>query len=796
MSYSTAAFHVCAGGAFLANLRLIRSNDTPFQVSTSPKSTYYVSLQPTSWKGYKIKVTELDSESGRVVSQQSHSAENEISGPESILYVGPNGAGSVIVWADKSLQTLKVNVIGSKHIQSFGVENDSGEEVGNVQVHAAGDPESQSHFAVNYESQSKSWADVYHTDPQKMTVSRAYRLPLAEGKSILAASTRGGNVYFTRITKSEISVTSSALDKALATWPTSRAISEVGQFAVSEVVDRGSTAAVRFAQIEQSGDWSLVRNGELEWTRPECLSDAVEMIWADLNGAERLAHELEVEGHQNLLSAYIHRVKRHAKALQHFPMWLRELPLKVLSSLFSADGLDISQFGFGKLAIVATTQGRVLAIDTGRHGKVVWNTQVMDTLEDKWGVKLIAAHHGIATVYVDDGSSVKLDVSSGEILERTQPTEKFSSMFLVPGSTSSAAVGINSDGIPIAQNSLDGESGFIVALSEDGKVKGWSTHNLKTPVWEFLPPKGYKLTHATARPSHDPVASIGKVLGNRSVFYKYLNPNLVLVTAVGESTATFYLLDGVSGQILHTMSHSAVDVSQPITSTISENWFAYSLWADVTHTSEAKGYQLVVSELYESPIPNDRGVLDDAGNYSSIRGSTGLPRPHAISQAYVVPEAISNMVVTQTRQGITIRQLLCTLPAANAIVGIPRPVIDPRRPVGRDPTSAEVEEGLTKYTPFLDFDSKWYMTHTREVSGIRRIESSPTLLESTTLIFAYGFDVFGTRLAPSQPFDMLGKGFSKIQLLLTVVALAVGVMMLAPMVRSLQVATLVLNHIR
>jgi hypothetical protein len=143
------------------------------------------------------------------------------------------------------------------------------------------------------------------------------------------------------------------------------------------------------------------------------------------------------------------------------------------------------------------------------------------------------------------------------------------------------------------------------------------------------------------------------------------------------------------------------------------------------------------------------------------------------------------MTVTQTRQGITTRQLLCTLPSSNSIVGIPRPVLDPRRPVDRDPTSAEAEEGLFRYAPFLDFDGKWYLTHTRDVAGIKDVLSRPTLLESTSLVLAYGGDIFGTRATPSQAFDVLGKSFSKLQLVLTVVALTGGVIFLAPVVSIL-----------
>jgi hypothetical protein len=220
---------------------------------------------------------------------------------------------------------------------------------------------------------------------------------------------------------------------------------------------------------------------------------------------------------------------------------------------------------------------------------------------------------------------------------------------------------------------------------------------------------------------------------------------------------------------------------------LSENWFAYSFLARESPDS-AKGYQIVISELYESDLPNDRGVLGATTNYSSFdAGATR--KPYVISQAFTLPEKVSHMAVTQTSQGIATRQLLCTLPNSNAIVGIPRYVIAPRRPVDRDPTALEAEEGLFKYSPTLDLDPKWFLTHSREVVGIKRVISSPSLLESTSLVFAFGHDLFGTKVSASGVFDLLDKSFSKVQLLLTVAALAVGVVGLQPLVRKKQVDT-------
>ena len=87
-----------------------------------------------------------------------------------------------------------------------------------------------------------------------------------------------------------------------------------------------------------------------------------------------------------------------------------------------------------------------------------------------------------------------------------------------------------------------------------------------------------------------------------------------------------------------------------------------------------------------------------------------------------------------------------------------------------------------RYNPVIEFDPKWHLNHAREVIGIKDVITSPALLESTSLVFAYGLDVFGTRLSPSFNFDMLGKDFNKFQMLATVAALAVVTFVVTPLV--------------
>lgn len=755
------------------------SGDAPFQLSSSPTEIFYISLQSALLKGRKIKVTTLDSLNGRQTYQQTLNSENDVTGPESIVFVGANTAAPIIVWTDKARKALKANIIGTKQVTTINIDNTSGEEIKSVKVHAPKKLHSLAHFLVGYETESSSWAEVYHIDMKLATVSKAYELPQVQERSVFSTSNKDANVYFTRVTESEVTVVSSASHGILGRWVLKTPSAERALHAVSEVVDRGNTVAVRSATLVESGDWQLIRNGQLEWTRNEALAGALAATWAEADEQEDLAHQLEVEGHETLHGAYIHRVKRHINDLQYLPDWLKELPKRVLTSFLTDEVSNLDSFGIVKSVIVATENGRVIAIDSGNHGSVSWNVKAAEA--ETWNVKAIVPQPGIATVYVEDGSSVALNVSSGDIIRRTAPSTKIHSIAIVGDESGPVTVNIKEDGSPA--ESIDG-SGFLVTTSADGRVLGWTARDNKTPVWVFVPPQGQKIIRATSRPAHDPVASIGKVLGDRSVLYKYLNPNLALVTALGDNSASFYLLDAISGTVLHATMQKNVDTTQPIASAISENWFTYSFWGDIEDPSDAKGYQLVISELYESSIPNDRGPLGSASNYSSIQNLDAPSKPHVISQSFIIPEPISHMTVTQTRQGITNKQLLCTLPSSNSIIGIPRPILDPRRPINRDPTATEAEEGLFKYNPLLEFDGRWYISHARDVVGIKTMLTLPTLLESTGLVFAFGGDIFGTRVTPSQAFDILGKGFSKVQLVLTVVALGVGVTILKPMVGS------------
>jgi hypothetical protein len=788
------------------------TEDVPLQVSTNVRNVFVVSLHG-SWGGYNLKVTTLDPITGKKTNEYTLTTKGDVHTPEDVLLVGANSAAPIVAWTDKTLKNLRVNILGkSGDLHSLPLKDSDGDLV-RVTLHAPHLVHSQPHFLVHSQSAVSNRADVYHIDLASGSIKKEYELPKLPGSGAISTSSQEANVYFTRLTEDEVIVVASVSHGILGRWPVNIA-KDHGPLlhGVSEVVQRTADAyAVRSAVVTTSEEWVLVHNGAEAWSRSEGLSGAVAAEWAEIPESESLAKTLEAEAHSNPLSAYIHRVMRHANDLQYLPAYLSELPKRILSSILPGETilqesgvLTRDNFGFNKLVIVATQRGRIYGLDAGNHGSVVWSLKAFDVPAGrKWDVKGIWVENsrGITTIRGSDGEYILVRTETGVNVETVKPGSwpPVTAAAVVDSPSGKWFLPIGVDGNPGEVPKAWAPKDNLVVQSKDGEVKGLKfadkgANAFPVVSWTFQPGPGQRITNVVARPSHDPVASIGRVLGDRTVLYKYLNPNIVLVTTVSDeaSTASFYLLDSVSGDILHSTSHEGVDIKQPITSALTENWFAYSLWSDVlssaTSLPASKGYQIIISELYESEVPNDRGSLGATTNSSSLEPAD-IPNaepalPYVLTQSFLIPEPISHMSVTQTGQGITTRQLICTLPASNSIVGIPRAVLDPRRPVGRDATSLEMEEGLFRYQPVIEFDPKLIISHNREVLGVKDVITSPALLESTSLVFAYGVDIFGTRLAPSAAFDILGKGFNKLSLVATVVALGLGVVILAPLVCS------------
>lgn len=667
---------------------------------------------------------------------------------------------------------------------------------------------------VHYKTVNKSWATVYRWQLESGPVVSVYDIEPKDGTgSAFSVSNAGNGVFFVwSLANGEVLLYSDSEAKPLAAYTSKAPLGQTITHAASEVVTRadGTSYAVRSFVSTSSpgfrGDTHLVRNGDVEWTRKESFASIVASGFANLldPAAEKIAEELNAEGHKSVGAAYVHRLTRHIQELIEFgPAWMVSIPERVKDAFLSKEKIEEGGrwrdfFGYRKYAIVATADGGLAAIDIGKKGEVAWEASILPPGGGNWkGVLgVYEVSKGVMGVVTAGSEYLEVDAFEGTILKR----EKIPGCGSVKSSSAVEGVGrklvlavLKCGKVIVLPLGTELPEPVYLAVQDDARhAKGLKVTASGKPstTWTFTPPTSEVIASISTRPAHDPVASIGRVLGDRSVMYKYLNPHLISIITSNPlgSTASVHLLDSVSGAVLYSTTHAGVDTSKSIVSTVAENWMVYTYYGGdgaVLGDTAARGYHLVVSELFESDVKNDRGPLGGALNYTSLAGTSGTPA--VMSQSYMFPGEIATFATTSTRQGITSHEILALLPESRAILSIPKRILDPRRPVGRDPNAAELEEGLFKYAPVVEMDPKAILNHKRELLGIKHVTTTPALLESTSLVFAYGGDLFGTRVTPSMAFDVLAKGFSKVQLVGTILALGVGVGFVAPMVRRKQI---------
>ncbi|KAF9579334.1 hypothetical protein BGW38_004449, partial [Lunasporangiospora selenospora] len=473
-------------------------------------------------------------------------------------------------------------------------------------------------------------------------------------------------------------------------------------------------------------------------------------------------------------------------------------------------------FGVRKILIFSTDKGKVVAMDSGNKGEILWSRFFAWGHDIKNLVVVRQAHVRLPPVLAmvsetSDGGGNKvirlyrLNALTGEDFQSDNfffpasawipagyanafklpledPDEKThilaivdERMHITTFPSTPAAESAFKDFAEDFYFTLEANVGAIGLRGFKPIVSGDMRRMDVEQVWSFPFPKGEQIAAIAERPSYEVMASLGRVLGDRGVMYKYQNPNFATVITENINAEVpylrVYLVDVVRGSILYEAKHENIGLTQPILATQYENNVVYTFWSEGETSTSAKGFQAVALELYESKNRNQRAKSDTFSSFAD-------ERPYVLGQSFPFPHAATAIGVTSTKAGISSKDILFGL-SRRSIMTMNKRFLDPRRPTA-PPTALEKEEMLIPYSPLTD-DPRLLLSYDLEVAGVRRIATAPTLLESTTVVVAYGQDIFVTRHAPSQTFDILNEDFSKSQLLLTIVAL-VGVMIItAPM---------------
>ncbi|PQM34223.1 hypothetical protein Pyn_29537 [Prunus yedoensis var. nudiflora] len=569
----------------------------------------------------------------------------------------------------------------------------------------------------------------------------------------------------------------------------------------------------------------LLQQGAIVWSREDGLASIVDVVTSELPVEKEGVSVAKVE--QNLfewLKGHILKLKGTLMlASAEDVAAIQEMRLKS----FEKSKMTRDHNGFRKLLIVLTRAGKLFALHTG-YGQVVWSLLLptlrrSETCEYPTGLNIyqwqVPHHHAL-----DENPSVLVvgrcgkssdapgvlsivDAYTGKEINSMAAIHSIAQVIPLPFTDSTEQrlhllIDVNqhghlyprtSEAIDIFQRELTNIYWYSVE-ADNGIIKG---HVLKSnciqevidnycfeskDIWSIVFPSDSERIIATVtRKLSEVVHTQAKAIADEDVMFKYISKNLLFVATVApkgsgpigtatpeESWLTVYLIDTVTGRILHRMTHHG---SQgPVHAVFSENWVVYHYF-----NLRAHRYEMSVIEIYDQSRADNKDVWKLVlGKHNLTSPISSYSRPEVVtkSQSYFFTYSVKALAVTLTAKGITSKQVLIGT-IGDQVLALDKRFLDPRRSV--NPTTAEKEEGIIPLTDSLPIIPQSYVTHALKVEGLRGIMTVPAKLESTTLAFAYGVDLFFTQLAPSRTYDSLTDDFSYALLLITIVALIAAI---------------------
>nr|XP_043633265.1 ER membrane protein complex subunit 1 [Erigeron canadensis] len=568
----------------------------------------------------------------------------------------------------------------------------------------------------------------------------------------------------------------------------------------------------------------LLQQGEIVWSRDDGLASIVDVTTAELP-VEKIGVSVAKVEHSLFEWLKGHMLKLKGTLMLATPDEVAAIQkIRLQSSEKSKMTRDHN--GFRRLLIVLTRAGKLFALHTG-DGRVVWSSLLQSLRSsqqcaDPTGLKLHQwqiPHHALdnnPSVLVVGRCGLSLtspsamsiiDAHTGKEIQNMGLAHSTVQVISLPFSDSTEQqlhLLIDADKqahlyprTPEAVEIFKRESENLYWYSveaEVGILRGYglkSSCNLDVPneycfetrnLWSIVfPSESEKIIAAVTRKANEVVHTQAKVIADEDVMYKYVSKNMLFVATVSpkasgpigsatpdESVLVVYLVDTVTGRILHRVTH--LGSQGPVHAVLSENWVVYHYF-----NLRAHRYEMSVIEIYDQSRAENKDVLKlIVGKHNLTTPISSYSRPEVTtkSQSYFFTHSVKAISVTSTAKGITSKHLLIGT-IGDQVLALDKRFVDPRRSL--NPTQAEKEEGLLPLTDTLPIISQSYVTHAFKVEGLRGIETVPAKLESTTLVFAYGVDLFFTRLAPSRTYDSLTEDFNYALLLLTIVALVVAI---------------------
>ncbi|XP_015782872.1 ER membrane protein complex subunit 1 [Tetranychus urticae] len=570
---------------------------------------------------------------------------------------------------------------------------------------------------------------------------------------------------------------------------------------------------------------SFDSKGNMKWSREEGLSS---IIWSQFVSlpyfsASSAKHDFRSPNDFLSLSSFKNRIYSQFVSIQEYIISLYESfltsekkTLEAVDEESREKSLVSDVFGFHKLLFIVTKRGKLFVLDNVRNGKIIWThfdaklkddiieeQKRIDSIEMERGrkcdkipvISVYLQRHNLftpkVTIVSPKGYLISYNPLEGRVEDSLDLNTRIKLSMLMHHADDQGIKGIilmnEADKVTFYPEStretfLSHKNNYYMLVSKQTseQISGYSLRHLQPTspgsshediaqrVWSLsLPTLIGSCLQVGWKEVDEHVHSQGKVLADRAVLYKYLNPNLVALINRGEESTDeesgkinvvqFYLLDAITGSIYYSVVHRRA--SDPVHLVHSENFIIYSFYNEKQRRIEISSLELFEGKEMPPPPP--------------VR----TPPKIVEHLSFIFPTGIRAMRETQTIRGITNKHILIAL-TSGGILSLPKIFFDPRRASFATSkyasSAAAMEEGgvyLPPYIPELPIPSEGIINYNQSVADVNHIYVGVSSLESTCLLFITGLDIYYTRVTPSKTFDILKDDFDHLLIIIVLAAL-------------------------
>nr|CCA25944.1 conserved hypothetical protein [Albugo laibachii Nc14] len=504
----------------------------------------------------------------------------------------------------------------------------------------------------------------------------------------------------------------------------------------------------------------------ISWIREEALASVTQVHWIS-----PIETELEKDYHFSGIPTFTQEIQLE---LSRFIKFTSGIASFLTNSKQSRTKISKNAhfFGFSKFVVLYTKSGKLFALQPEAQ-RIVWTKYI----GPDYNVFVSRDHPALGLgpeliLFLNYRHIIRIDGTTGNQIGKVGLEETYWPLLLPRSHSSVHTVGGRSlalvSPLSLTLKIVEGEAPqsirenvyFYRFEAEENAFKGFflNEKHVAKLIWSIVLPVNHKLA-GFLDAKHSVIDSSVIVTGDDSLLLKYTNPHTFAFASISKETLAVHLVDGVTGRLVFRAHHNSD--SKAISMAQSENWFVYAFW-----NAERKMTQVASVLFFDGAIGSHELNPWKRPLWTETRSSYDSKLPIVLQRAFLFPARIATLEITRTGRGITPKFLLIGMENGQ-ILKLSMSALDPRQPDG-PLTPTQQSGGMQSYSPILPLftNPTAFVTYNETIASLEGIKACPVELESTTLVIAWGMDVYYHRLAPSKAFDLLPMEFNRHMLIL------------------------------